>query len=61
MVNHGRYHGEGIVSGDEGEHRRMVHVLLSNGNTWPYEVETISLVDAGQWVFERERIVPAGV
>ena len=61
MVNNERYHGEGIVVGDDGEYRRMVQVLLGNGNTWPYEFETVTLVDAGRWAYEREQIVPSRV
>jgi hypothetical protein len=55
----GRYHGEGIVQDDDRGRKPMVRVLLGNGNTWPYEVETVTLVDVGQWRYERERIVRA--
>ena len=59
MVNNERYHGEGIVQGDDGKYRRMVAVRLGNGNTWRYEVETATLVHDGQWVYDHEKIVPA--
>lgn len=44
-VDNYRYHGEGIVQWDTGVYQRMIGVLLENGNTWPYEVETVKLAN----------------
>lgn len=45
IVNNPRYHGSGIVQYDTGTRKRMVGVLLGNGNTWEYEVETVTLYE----------------
>lgn len=42
IVNHPRYCGKGVVQYDTGMRKRMVGVLLGNGNTWEYEVDTVS-------------------
>ena len=44
IVNNPRYHGPGIVQYDSGvPRRRVIGVLLGNGNVWNYEVETVTL------------------
>ena len=43
-VNHPHYHGEGIVQYDSGYRPRVIAVLLENGNTWDYEVDTVTLL-----------------
>lgn len=43
-VNHPRYRGEGTVAYDTGARKRVIGVLLENGNTWEYEVETVRLL-----------------
>ena len=40
IVDHPRYKGEGIVNG---RINQSVGVLLPNGNTWYYEVDTVRL------------------
>ena len=42
IVNHPRYQGKGIVQYDTGNRQRMIGVLLGNGNTWEYEVGTVT-------------------
>lgn len=44
-VDHPRYHGEGIVQYDSGPRKRVIGVLLENGNVWEYEVETVTLIE----------------
>lgn len=43
IVEHERYHGKGTVMYDTGRRRRMIGVLLGNGNVWEYEIETVKL------------------
>lgn len=46
MVNHERYHGPGIAQYDSGQRKRVIGVLLGNGNVWEYEVETVTPLPA---------------
>lgn len=40
-VDHPRFTGYGLAHYDSIEHKRFISVLLENGNTWNYEVETV--------------------
>jgi hypothetical protein len=44
-VDCSRYHGIGVVTSDEACPADQVPVLLGNGNTWWYPVESVSLTD----------------
>lgn len=46
IVNHPRYRGKGIVRYDTGERKRVVGVLIPNGNIWEYESDTVTLDDS---------------
>jgi hypothetical protein len=46
FVDNSRYKGSGVVQYDTGTRGRMVGVLLENGNTWEYEIATVTLLPA---------------
>lgn len=45
QVDNPQYRGKGIVQYDSGARKRIVGVLLENGNTWNYDADTVKLVE----------------
>ncbi len=62
-VDHPRFNGYGFAQYDSGDRSRVIGVVLENGNTWDYEIETVRAatpeeIDKAPKAV-RERLAPA--